>query len=106
MLWSIHSEELSVVVVSSCHNASARTCYVCTSQSLWNGECDLALTSGVNLILSPDLSLAFAKAGMLSPDGRSKGFDVSANGYVRGEGCGVVVLKRLSDVMCDHDNIQ
>ncbi len=73
--------------------------------SLTSRECDLALASGVNLMLAPDLSIAFAKAGMLSPDGRSKGFDASANGYVRGEGCGVVVLKRLSDARRDGDNI-
>lgn len=65
----------------------------------------MALAAGVNLILSPDLSIAFARAGMLSPDGHSKGFDAAANGYVRGEGCGVVVLKRLSDALRDGDNV-
>ena len=73
--------------------------------SLQSGECQMALAAGVNLILTPDLSLAFARAGMLSPDGRSRGFDAAANGYVRGEGCGVVVLKRLSDALRDGDNV-
>lgn len=75
------------------------------AQSLLTGECQLAMAAGVNLILAPDLCIAFSKAGMLSPDGRSKGFDATANGYVRGEGCGVVVLKRLADAQRDHDNV-
>ncbi len=73
--------------------------------SVQSGECQMALAAGVNLILAPDLSIAFTRAGMLSPDGRSKGFDAAANGYVRGEGCGVVVLKRLSDALRDGDNV-
>ncbi|GET41659.1 type I polyketide synthase [Microseira wollei] len=75
------------------------------SQSLRNGECNIALASGVNLLLSPELSITFSSAGMLSPDGRCKTFDASANGYVRSEGCGVVVLKRLSQAIADNDNI-
>jgi acyl transferase domain-containing protein/NADPH:quinone reductase-like Zn-dependent oxidoreductase/acyl carrier protein/SAM-dependent methyltransferase/GNAT superfamily N-acetyltransferase len=75
------------------------------SQSLRNGECYLALAAGVNLILSPDLSMTFSCAGMLAPDGRCKTFDAAANGYVRSEGCGVVVLKRLADALSDGDNV-
>ncbi|CBL44578.1 Erythronolide synthase, modules 3 and 4 [gamma proteobacterium HdN1] len=74
-------------------------------QSLRKGESDLALAGGVNLVLEPTTSMIFARAGMLSPDGRCKTFDASANGYVRGEGCGVVVLKRLSDAVRDGDNV-
>ncbi len=75
-------------------------------QSLQSGECTLALASGVNLLLSPELSIAFSQAtNMLAPDGRCKTFDAAANGYVRSEGCGVVVLKRLSDAVADGDNI-
>src|SRR5690606_27828420 len=74
-------------------------------QSLRSGESDLALAGGVNLILTPELTITFSQARMLSPDGRCKTFDANANGYVRGEGCGVVILKRLSDAMRDGDNI-
>jgi acyl transferase domain-containing protein/acyl-CoA synthetase (AMP-forming)/AMP-acid ligase II/acyl carrier protein/2-polyprenyl-3-methyl-5-hydroxy-6-metoxy-1,4-benzoquinol methylase len=74
-------------------------------QSLRQGECDLALAGGVNLMLSPELTETFSAAQMLSPDGRCKTFDADANGYVRGEGCGIVVLKRLADAERDFDNI-
>jgi glutamate-1-semialdehyde-2,1-aminomutase len=74
-------------------------------QSLRQGECHLALAGGVNLILTPQLSITFSQARMLSTDGRCKTFDSSADGYVRSEGCGVVVLKRLSDALRDGNNI-
>ncbi len=74
-------------------------------QSLQQGECHLALAGGVNLILSPEVSVTFSKAGMMAVDGRCKTFDAKANGYVRGEGCGIVVLKRISDALKDGDNI-
>lgn len=74
-------------------------------ETLRRGECDAALAGGVNLILSPQLSSAFANAGMLSPDGQCKAFDAAANGYVRGEGGGMVLLKRLDDAVRDNDNI-
>lgn len=73
--------------------------------SLRQGECDMALAGGTHLILSPDYSINFSRARMLSPDGRCKTFDTAANGYVRGEGCGIVVLKRLSDAQRDGDSI-
>ncbi|MEN9866243.1 MAG: hypothetical protein RL748_1833, partial [Pseudomonadota bacterium] len=75
------------------------------AQSLHNRESNLALVGGVNLILDPVTSIIFSKANMLAPDGRCKTFDAKANGYVRGEGCGVVVLKRLSDALADGDRI-
>ena len=73
--------------------------------SLRNGESDVALAGGVNLMMSPDSLVTLCKARMLSPDGRCKTFDASANGYVRGEGCGVLVLKRLADALADGDKI-
>ena len=72
---------------------------------LRQGEVDLALVGGVNAVLSPAVTMEMALAGMLSPDGRCSTFDSSANGYVRGEGCGMVVLKRLSEAEADGDRI-
>ena len=72
---------------------------------LQRGESDLALAGGVHTILSGRLLELRANAGMLSPDGRCKTFDAAANGYVRGEGCGIVVLKRLAEAEADGDRI-
>ncbi len=72
---------------------------------LQRGDADLALAGGVHTILSGRLLELRGNAGMLSPDGRCKTFDASANGYVRGEGCGIVVLKRLRDAEADGDRI-
>ena len=69
------------------------------------GEADLALAGGVNALLTVDLTRIYTDAGMLAPDGRCKTFDASADGFVRGEGCGMVVLKRLSDAERDGDRI-
>jgi acyl transferase domain-containing protein len=74
-------------------------------QSLRSGESEMALAGGVNHLLMPDMSINFSKAQMLAPDGRCKSFDARANGYVRAEGCGIVVLKRLSDALSANDPI-
>ena len=74
-------------------------------QSLRSHECDTALAGGVNMILSPETTIAFSQAKMLSRDGRCRPFDAAANGYVRGEGCAVVVLKRLTDAHRDGDSV-
>lgn len=74
-------------------------------RSLGAGESDLALAAGVNLLLSPAVTLGFQRAGALADDGRCKAFDASADGMVRGEGCGVVVLKRLADAERDGDRV-
>ena len=68
-------------------------------------NCDMAIAGGVNLLVTPSGFIAFNKAGMLSPDGRCKTFSAQANGYVRGEGVGVLVLKRLSLAEQDNDHI-
>lgn len=74
-------------------------------QSLRAGECRMALAGGVNAIITPEASIALSKYHFMAPDGRCKAFDARADGFVRGEGCGLVVLKRLSDALADGDPI-
>ncbi|MEO0769197.1 MAG: acyltransferase domain-containing protein, partial [Cyanobacteria bacterium J06649_4] len=93
----------SLSVDTACSSSLVAVHLAC--QSLRNKECEVALAGGVNRILAPEFSINFSKAHMLSPDGRCKTFDASADGFARGEGCGVVVLKRLSDAIAQGDNI-
>ena len=93
----------SMAVDTACSSSLAAVHLAC--QSLRNGECGMALAGGVNVILSPAHSIAFTKAGVLAPDGRCKTFDARANGYVRGEGGGVLVLKPLSSALADGDPV-
>src|SRR6185295_2664514 len=74
-------------------------------QSLRNGESRTALAGGVSLILSPRTMEGLAETQALSSDGRSRAFDAGANGFVRGEGCGIVVLERLTDALANGDRI-
>lgn len=74
-------------------------------KALRNRECGMAVVGGANLILEPDMSLCFSGLNALSPDSRCKTFDNSANGYVRSEGCAVMVLKRLADAQRDGDPV-
>lgn len=75
------------------------------AQSLRNGECSMAIAGGVNLILSPEPTVALSQSNMMAIDGRCKTFDNTANGYVRSEGGGLVLLKRLSAALEDKDTI-
>lgn len=93
----------SLAVDTACSSSLVAIHLAC--QSLLNGESTLALAGGVNLLLFPGVSISFSQARMMAPDGRCKTFDASADGYVRGEGCGVVVLKRLSAALKDGDFI-
>lgn len=86
----------SLVVDAACSSSLAAVHLAC--QSLRRRECDTALVAAVNLVLSPLVSLAVHQNGLLSPSGRCRSFDAGADGFVRGEGGGVLVLKRLSDV--------
>ena len=85
--------------------SSSLTAIHLACQSLRCHESDTALAGGTNLMLSPATSIACSRWGKLSPEGRCKTFDAGADGYVRGEGCGVVVLKRLADAARDGDRV-
>ncbi|GAA1090791.1 type I polyketide synthase [Tsukamurella spumae] len=74
-------------------------------QSIWSGESELALAGGVNLMLSPNFTVAASTGGFLSPTSTSRAFDAAANGYVRGEGAALVVLKPLSRALADGDRV-
>jgi len=85
--------------------SSSLTAIHLACQSLRNNESSMAIAGGVNLMLAPTTTKLLSKTQALSPDGRCKTFDARANGYVRGEGCGMLVLKRLSDAERDGDSI-
>ncbi|MEM7125060.1 MAG: SDR family NAD(P)-dependent oxidoreductase [Chloroflexota bacterium] len=92
-----------VSVDTACSSSLAAIHLAC--QSLRNGECSAALAGGVNVILNAGSTNMFASGNMLSDDAHCKTFDAAANGYVRGEGCGIIVLKRLSDAQSAQDSI-
>ncbi len=92
-----------VTIDTACSSSLTAVHLACTSLRL--GESDMALAGGVNLILTPTTMNFLAALQALSPDGRCKAFDSRANGFVRGEGCGMVVLKRLSDAIRDSDQV-
>ncbi|MCV7314710.1 SDR family NAD(P)-dependent oxidoreductase [Mycolicibacillus parakoreensis] len=94
----------AVAVDTACSSSLVAIHQAC--QALRSGECDLALAGGANVLLTPATMITFSQAHMLAPDGRCKTFDAAADGYVRGEGCGVVVIKRLEDAIGDGDHIR
>nr|AAW03329.1 CtaF [Cystobacter fuscus] len=93
----------SLTVDTACSSSLVAVHLAC--QSLRSGESSLALVGGVSLMLMPQGTITTCKARMLAVDGRCKTFDAAADGYGRGEGCGIVVLKRLSEALKDEDNI-
>src|SRR5579863_2104782 len=93
----------SIAIDTACSSSLVAVHQACGS--LRSGESTLALAGGVNLILSPAITINFSKAGAMAPDGRCKTFDARANGYVRSEGAGIVVLKPLSKALADGDPI-
>ena len=94
----------AVTVDTACSSSLVAIHQAC--QALRLGECDLALAGGANVLLSPATMITFSQSRMLAPDGRCKTFDAAADGYVRGEGCGVLVIKRLEDAIAGGDRIR
>ncbi|MER5433953.1 type I polyketide synthase [Streptomyces sp. NPDC002588] len=93
----------SITTDSACSSSLVAVHLAC--RSLRSRECDTALAAGVNVLLSPAVTASFEQAGALAADGRCKPFDAAADGITRGEGCGVVVLKRLADARRDGDRV-
>ncbi len=100
-LFDLHGP--SFAVESACSSSLTAVHLAC--RSIRHGEADMAIVGGVNVVLAPELTIGFCKASMISPDGRCRAFDAGANGYVRSEGAGVVVLKSLSRALEDNDPI-
>ncbi len=100
-LLDLHGPALAID--TACSSSLVATHLAC--QSLRQNESQLALVGGVNMVLLPENMVNACKMQMLAPDGRCKTFDASADGFVMGEGCGFVVLKRLSEAEADHDTI-
>jgi phthiocerol/phenolphthiocerol synthesis type-I polyketide synthase A len=93
----------SVTVDTACSSSLVAVHLAC--QSLRTGDSNLAIAAGVNLLLSPAVTRSFDQAAAMSPTGQCHAFDASADGFVRGEGCGVAVLKRLTDALQDGDPV-
>ncbi|MEL6223569.1 MAG: type I polyketide synthase, partial [Cyanobacteria bacterium J06627_8] len=99
--FDLHGPSLSID--TACSSSLVAVHVAC--QHIRQGDCDQAIVGGVNLILAPDLTTTFTQAGMMASDHRCKTFDVDADGYVRGEGCGVILLKPLSHAQANGDTV-
>ena len=99
----LNLEGPSLTIDTACSSSLAAVHLAC--QSIRSNESDMAMAGGVNLIMQPHISIAYSNSRMLSPQGRCRFGDQSANGYVRSEGCGIVVLKKLSSAIADGDRI-
>lgn len=93
----------NVAIDTACSSSLVAVHLAC--QSLRLRECPMAIAGGVNAILSPDITIALSRSHMMAPDGRCKAFDARADGFVRSEGCGVVILKRLEDALASGDRV-
>lgn len=93
----------SLAVDTACSSSLYATEIAC--RNLWSGDCDVAVAGGVNALVLPQTFINFSKARMLSPTGQVFTFDARANGFVRAEGAGAVILKRLDDAIADNDRI-
>jgi acyl transferase domain-containing protein len=93
----------TLAIDTACSSALVALHTACNS--LRSGESDCAIAGGVNVMLSPQMTVHFCQNGMLSPDARCKTFDAAADGYTRAEGGGVVVLKRLADEQLNGDRV-
>ncbi len=93
----------SMIIDTACSSSLVALDIAC--KNLRDNSCSTAIVGGVNLMISPGLFVGLSKLNALSPDGLCKTFDDNADGYVRGEGCGVVILKKLSDALKDGDKI-
>ncbi|HIK43755.1 MAG TPA: type I polyketide synthase, partial [Leptolyngbyaceae cyanobacterium M65_K2018_010] len=103
MSYLLNFQGPSLTVDTACSSSLVAVHLAC--QSLWRGESTLALVGGVNVMITPSLTIGFSKLTALSPDGRCKAFDADANGFVRSEGAGAVVLKPLTQALAQGDRI-
>ncbi|KAJ8010855.1 hypothetical protein DPEC_G00079460 [Dallia pectoralis] len=93
----------SVAIDCACSSSLVALHFAC--QAIRQGDCEMALCGGVSCIIQPTVFVALSRAKMISPEGTSKPFSSRADGYGRGEGCGVLLLKPLKKALKDHDNI-
>ncbi|WP_203872494.1 beta-ketoacyl [acyl carrier protein] synthase domain-containing protein, partial [Planomonospora parontospora] len=101
--YALNLTGMSVALDAAC--SSSLVAVKLAVESLRAGSCDLAFAGGVNAILSPDHAIGFSQGSMMAPDGQCKTFDARADGYVRSEGVGIVVLKTLSRALADGDRV-